>query len=134
MKPRCHREAGPHCLLSDTLTAPLVLFSSRSGQRGAPHCRGDGRAAAAEHGVRVPVPPGGGQAVRSGRGGARNTGQEAGEVSQCLTPGALGFKLALEKKKWTVYRTIPSLQIGPNVTKKKHMKQMGPEVLQLREA
>lgn len=40
------------------------LGCSCAGWRGAAHGRGDGRAAAAEHGLRVPVSPGGSQAVR----------------------------------------------------------------------
>lgn len=43
---------------------PCVFVSSGVGWRGAAHSGGDGRAAAAEHGVRIPVSPGGGQKVR----------------------------------------------------------------------
>lgn len=44
-----------------------VWGSSCPGRRGAAHSGGDGRAAAAEHGLRVPVSPGGSQKVRNER-------------------------------------------------------------------
>lgn len=44
----------------------FVLCSSCPGRRGAAYSGGDGRAAAAEHGLRVSVSPGGSQKVRAG--------------------------------------------------------------------
>ena len=48
----------------------FLSVPSGPGWRGAAHGGGDGRAAAAEHGLRVPVPPGGGQKVRGSEGGS----------------------------------------------------------------
>ena len=46
----------------------LLFVFSGPGWRAQAHGRGDGRAEAAEHGLRVPVPPGGGQEVSAGGG------------------------------------------------------------------